>query len=44
MYCLIVGYMVTSQKVVGSIPMGVTGFFILLILPVALWHWDWLSL
>ena len=29
----------TNQKVAGSIPAGVSGFFIDIILPIALWPW-----
>jgi len=35
---------VTNRKVAGSIPAGVTGFFIHIILPIALWPWVRLSL
>jgi len=30
----------TKRKVAGSIPPGVSGFFIDIILPIALWPWD----
>jgi len=29
----------TNRKVAGSIPAGVSGFFIDIILPIALWPW-----
>jgi len=34
----------TNRKVAGSIPAGVNGFFIDIILPIALWSWSRLSL
>ena len=34
----------TNRKVAGSIPPGVIGFFIDIILPIALWLWGRLSL
>ena len=34
----------TSRKVAVSIPDGVIGFFIAIILPAALWHWGRLNL
>jgi len=34
----------TNRKVVGSIPAGVSGFFIDIILPIALWFWGRISL
>jgi hypothetical protein len=38
------GYCGTNRKVAGSIPDGVIGIFIGIILPIALWSWGRLSL
>jgi hypothetical protein len=37
-------YCATNRKVADSIPDGVMGFFIDIILPIALWPWGRLSL
>ena len=34
----------TNWKVTGSIPVSVSGFFIDITLPIALWHWGRLDL
>jgi hypothetical protein len=34
----------TNRKVAVSIPAGVSGFLVDIILPMALWHWSRLSL
>jgi hypothetical protein len=39
-----VAHCATDRKVAGSIPDGLTGFVVALILLVALWTWDALSL